>query len=171
MAPYFQRTRRLSCSLAQKTRCLCFEIEHRKGTSNGHADCMPRLSATTAALNMTAALDVDASVVGQPNPSSQNLPSFSSHTPPAQPSQSTNIPRDTINSNQTDDEQFGITNGHEAGANKPVLQFSVNDEQGDLLIFPHAKADRISADIKLAAGFAKPVKEKTPKFFPNKKEY
>ena len=78
---------------------------------------MSRLPATTAALNMTAIVDVDASVVGQPNHSSQNLPSFNSHTPPAQPSHSTTVPRDTVQSNQADDEQSGVKHVHEAGTN------------------------------------------------------
>ena len=185
---------------------------------------MLRLPATTAALNMTAAMDVNASVVGQPNHSSQNLPSFHSHTPPAQPSHSTTIPRDTVNSNQTDheqsgvkhgheagannsqtddeqsevkngneavespigqtddeqsevkngneavespigqtdDEQSGITHGHEAGANKLISQFTVIEEQGDLLDFPHSIAHCISADFNLGAGLAKQIKEKFP---------
>ena len=73
-----------------------YEIEHRRGKSIGHPDCMSRLPATTAALTMTATMDVDASIVGQPNHSSQNLPTFNSHTPPEQPSHSTTIPRDTM---------------------------------------------------------------------------
>ena len=79
---------------------------------------MSRFPATTAALNMSATMDLEASVVGQPNHSSQNLPSFNSHTPPAQPSHSTTIPRDTVKSNQTDDEQFGVKHGQEAGTNR-----------------------------------------------------
>ena len=96
-----------------------YEIEHGSGRSIGHADCMSRLRASSAALNMTATMDVDASVVGQPN----HLPSFNSHTPPAQPSHSTTIPRDTVKSNQTDDEQSGVKHSHEAGAK--------NDNQTD----------------------------------------
>ena len=83
----------------------------------GHADCMSQLPATTAARKMTATMDINASVVGQPNHSSQNLPSFNSHTRPAQPSHSTTIPRDTVRSNQTDDEQSGVKHGNEAGTN------------------------------------------------------
>ena len=167
------------------------EIEQRSGKSIGHADCMSRLPATTAALNMTATMGVDASVVGHSNHSSQNFPSFNSHTSPAQPSHSTTIPRDTVQSNQTADEQSGvkhgheaginhnsqtddeqsevrngtkavgnpkgqtdaeqsgITHGHEAGANKLVSQFTVIEQQGDLLDFPHSIAHCISADFKL----------------------
>ena len=66
---------------------------------------------------MTATMDLDVSVVGQPNHYWQNLLSFISHTPPAQPSHSTTIPRDTVKSNQTDDEQSGVKHGHEAGTN------------------------------------------------------
>ena len=51
-----------------------YEVEHRSGKSIGHADCMSRLPATPAALNMTSNMDVDASIVGQPNHPSQNLP-------------------------------------------------------------------------------------------------
>ena len=69
---------------------------------------MLQLAATTAALNMTSNMDVEVSVVSPPNPSSQRLPSFSSHTPPAQPLHSTTIPQDTVKSNQTDDEQCGV---------------------------------------------------------------
>ena len=117
---------------------------------------MSRLPTTTAALNMTATMDLDASVVGQPNHSSQNLPSFNSHTTPAQRSHSTTIPRDTAKSNHTDDEQYGvkdgheavenkngqaddeqsaITHGHEAGANKKVSQFTVIEQPLDCWIF------------------------------------
>ena len=190
-----------------------YEIEHRSGKSIGHADCMSRLPETTAALNMTATMDLDASVVGQPNHSSQNLPSFNSHTPPAQPSHSTTIPRDTVKSNltddeqsgvkhgqdastnrnsqtddeqsefrngnealenpngQTDDEQSGITHGHEAGANKLVSQFTIIEQQGDWLDFPHSLALCISADSKVGAGLAKQIREKFPGYFPTKKEY
>ena len=169
-----------------------YEIEHRSGKSIGHADCMSRLPATTTALNMTAIMDLDASVVGQPNHSSQNIPSFNSHTPPAQPSHSTTIPRYTVQSKQTDDEQSGvkhgheagtnrngqtddeqsgITHGHEAGANKLVSQFTVIEQQGDLLDFPQSIAHCISADFKLGAGPAKQIKEKFPSYFPTKKEY
>ena len=168
------------------------EIEHRSGKSIGHADCLSRLPASTPALNMTATMDLDVSVNGQPNHSSQNLPSFNSHTLPAQPSHSTGIPRDTAQSNQTDveqsgvrignedvenkngqtdDEQSRITHGHEAGAKKPVSQFTVIVQQGDLLNFPHSKAHCISADFKLGTGLAKQIKEKFPKYFQTKKEY
>ena len=78
---------------------------------------MSRIPATTAALNMTATMVFEASVVGQPNHSSQNFPSCNSHTPPAQPLPSTTIPRATVQSNQTDDEQSGVKHGHEAGTN------------------------------------------------------
>ena len=78
---------------------------------------MSRLPATTAALNITATIDLDASVIGQPNHSSQNLPSFNSLSPPAQPSHSTTIPRNTVRSNQTDEEQSGVKHGHETGTN------------------------------------------------------
>ena len=85
-------------------------------------DCMSQLPAPTAALNTTATMDVDVSIVSLPNPSSQKFPSFNSdsHTPRAQPSHSTTIPRDTIKSNQIDDEQSGVKHGHEAGAKKTV---------------------------------------------------
>ena len=61
---------------------------------------------------------------------------------------------------QTDDEQFGITHGHEAGANKLVSQFTVIEQQGDLLDFPHSIAHCISAHFKLGAGLAKQFKKK-----------
>ena len=67
---------------------------------------------------MTTTMDVDASVLGQMNPSSQNLPSFNSQTPPAQRSHSTTIPWDTVKSNQTDDDQSGVKHGREAGVHK-----------------------------------------------------
>ena len=202
----------LTARWLEKLAAFDYEIEHRSGKSIGHADCMSRLPATTAALNMTATMDVDASVVGQPNHSSQNLPSFNSHTPPAQPSHSTTIPRDTVQSNQaddeqsevthghaagannsqthdeqsevrndneavenpnsqTDDEQSGITHGHEAGANKLLSQFTVIEQQGDLLDFPHSIAHYISHDFKLGAGLAKQIKEKFPSYLPTKKAY
>ena len=90
---------------------------------------MSRLPATTAALDMTATMDIGASLVGQPNDSSQNLPSFNSHTPPAQPSHSTTIPRDTVKSNQTDHEKSGIKHGHEAGTNR---NSQTDDEQSEV---------------------------------------
>ena len=106
----------LTARWLEKLAAFDYETEHRSGKRIGHADCMSRLPATTAALNMTASMAVDASVVGQPNQSSQNLPSFNSHTPRAQPSHSTIIRWDTVQSNQTDDEQSGVTHGHAAGA-------------------------------------------------------
>ena len=162
---------------------------------------------------MTASMDVDASVVGQPNHSSQKLLSFTSHTPPAQPSHSTTLPRDTAHGNQTDAEQSGVKHGHgagtnhknhtddeqseirkgneavenknvltddeqsrityrhEAGANKPISPFTVIDQHGDLLDFPHSIAQCFSADFKLGAGLAKQIKEKFPNYFLTKKEY
>ena len=224
----------LTARWLEKLAAFDYEIEHRSGKSIGRADCMSRLPATTAALNMTATMDLDASVVGEPNHSSQNFPSFNSHTPPAQPSHGATIPRDTVqcketddeqsgvkhgheagthhnsqtddeqsgvkhgheagtnrngqtddeqsevrngnetveNTNgQTDDEQSGITHGHEAGANKLVPQFTVIEQQGDLLDFPHSIAHCISADFKLGAGLAKQIKEKFPSYFPTQKEY
>ena len=95
-----------------------YEVEHRSGKSIGRADCLSRIQATTAALNMTASIDVDVSVVGQPNPSSQNPPSFNSHTSPAQPSHSTTIPWDNVKSNQTDYQQSAVKHGHRTDANK-----------------------------------------------------
>ena len=203
----------LTARWLKKLAAFDYEIEHRSGKSIGHADCMSRLPATTAALNMTATMDLDASVVGPPNHSSPNFPSFNSHTPPAQPSHGPTIPRDTVqckqtddeqsgvkhgheagtnrngqtddeqsevrngneaveNTNcQTDDEQSGITHSHEAGANKLVPQFTVIEQQGYLLDFPHSIAHCISADFKLGAGLAKQIKEKFPSYFPTQKEY
>ena len=72
---------------------------------------------------------------------------------------------------QTDDEQSGITHGHEAGANKPVSQFTVIEQQGDLLDFPYSwPAYCMSADFKLGAGLAQQIKEKFPGYFSTKKE-
>ena len=116
----------LTARWLEKLAAFDYEIEHRSGKSIGHADCMSRLPATTAALNMTATMDLDASVVGQPNHSSQNLPSFNSHTPPAQPSHSTTIPRHTVQSKQTDYEQSRVKHGHEAGTNR---NSQTDDEQ------------------------------------------
>ena len=48
----------------EKLAAFDYEIEHRSGKSIGHADCMSRLPTTTSALNMTATMDLDASVVG-----------------------------------------------------------------------------------------------------------
>ena len=222
----------LTARWLEKIAAFDYEIEHRSGKSIGHADCMSRLPATTAALNMTATMDLEASVVGQPNHSSQNLPSFNSHTPPAQPSHSTTIPRDTVQSKQTDDEQSrvkhgheagtnrnsqtddeqsgvkhgheagtnlnsqtddeqsevrngneavektngqtddeqsGITYGHEAGANKLVSQFTVIEQQGDLMDFPHSIAHCISADFKLGAGLANKSKKSFQVIFRRKR--
>ena len=70
----------LTARWLEKLAAFDYEIEHRSGKSIGGAACISRLPATTAALNMTATMDLDASVVGQPNHSSQNLPSFNCHT-------------------------------------------------------------------------------------------
>ena len=72
---------------------------------------------------------------------------------------------------QTDDEQSGITHGQVSGANKLVSQFTVFEQQGDLLDFPHSIAHCISFDFKLGAGFVKQIKEKFPTYFPTKQEY
>ena len=66
----------------EKLGAFVYEIEYRSGKCTGLADCMLRFSLATAALNMTATMDLDDSVVGQSNHSLQNLPSFNSHTPP-----------------------------------------------------------------------------------------
>ena len=95
-----------------------YELKHRSAKSIGLSDYMSRLPATTAALNMVPTMDVDASVVGQPQPSSQNLPSLNSQTPPVQQSHSTNLPWDTVKSNQTDNEQSGVKNFNETGKNQ-----------------------------------------------------
>ena len=81
---------------------------------------MSRLPATTTALNMTATMAVDASVVSHPKPSRQNLPSFHSHNLPAHPSHSTTIPQDTIESNQTNDDQLGVKHGHKGAVKKKL---------------------------------------------------
>ena len=120
----------LTARWLEKLAAFDYEIEHRRGKSIGHADCMSRLPATTAALNMTATMDLDASVNGQPNLCSQNLPSFNRHTPPAQPPHSTTIPRDTVQSNsQIDDEQSGVKHGHEADTNR---NSQTDDEQSEV---------------------------------------
>ena len=77
---------------------------------------------------MTAVRDVDASVVGQANPSPQNPP-FNSRTPTAEPSHSTTIPRDTVKRNQPDEEQSGVKREHEAGVNK---KNQTHDEQSEV---------------------------------------
>ena len=120
----------LTARWLEKLPAFDYDIEHRSGKSIGHADCMPRLPARIAALNMTATMELDASVVGQPNHSWQNLPSLSSHNPPAQPSHSTTIPRNTVKSNQTDDEQSRVKHGHKAGTNTTVslIMSSVRSE-------------------------------------------
>ena len=66
---------------------------------------------------MTATTDVEVSVVCQPQLSSRRLSSFNSHTPPAQPSYSTTIPRDTVKGNQAADGKSGVKYCHEAGTN------------------------------------------------------
>ena len=116
----------LTARWLEKLAAFAYEIEHRSGRSIGYADCMSRLPATTAAVNMTATKDLEASVVGQPNHSSQSLPSCNSHTPPAQPPHSATLPRDTVKSNQIDDEQSGVKYGHEAGTNR---NSQTDDEQ------------------------------------------
>ena len=125
----FKEPDALAARWLKKLAAFDYDIEHRSGKIMGNADCMPRLPETTAALKMTATMDVDASAIGQPNPSLQTLPSFNSHTAPTQPSHRNTIPRDTDKSNQTDDEPSGITNGQEAGSNKPVSQFTVTEQQ------------------------------------------
>ena len=79
----------------------------------------------------------------QPNHSSQSLPSFNSHTPPAQPSHSTTIRRDTPQSNQTDDEQSGVKHGHEAGTNN---NSQTDDEQSGVKHGHEAGANNSQTD-------------------------
>ena len=67
----FKNPDALTARWLKKLTAFDHEIEQRSGKSIGHDDCMSRLLATTAALNMTASMDVDASVVGQPNQSSK----------------------------------------------------------------------------------------------------
>ena len=74
----------LTARWLEKLTAIDNEIEHRSAKSIGLSDCMSELPTTTAALIMTPTMDVDASVVGQPQPSSQNIPSLNSQTPPAQ---------------------------------------------------------------------------------------
>ena len=178
--------------MAQTLAAFDYWIEHRIGKSVGHAGCLSRLPATTAALNMTATTDVDASVAGQLNPSSHFFPAFNSQSPPAEPSHGTTIPWDNVKSNHVDREQSGvkhgheagvnknkkadkkpagIINGHEVGANKPISQFTVFDQQGVLLEFSFSKAHCRSTDFKLGAGLLKQIKEKFPSCFPTKKDY
>ena len=54
----------LTARWLEKLAAFDYEIEHRSGKSIGHADCMSRLPATTDALNLTATMDFDVSVVG-----------------------------------------------------------------------------------------------------------
>ena len=77
---------------------------------------------------MTAYMDVDAAVVGQPNPSARIFPSCNSHNPPEQLSHSTTIPRHTVKSNQIDDEQSGVKHGHKAG----FKNIQTNEEQSEV---------------------------------------
>ena len=97
-----------------------YEIEQRSGKSIGHANCMSRLPATTAALNMTTTMNFDASIVWQSHPSSQKLLSSNSQTPSAQQLRSITIQRDTIKNNQIDDEQSEVRYGNEAGKTKAI---------------------------------------------------
>ena len=77
----FKEPNSLTACWLEKLAAFDSEIEPRSGKSIGLADCLSRFPATTAALIVTATMDVDASVVGQPKHSSQNLPSFNNHTP------------------------------------------------------------------------------------------
>ena len=115
----------LTARWLKKLAAFDYAIEHRSGESIRQADCMSRLPATAVVLNMTATMDVNASVVGPLNPP-QNLPSFNNHSPSVQSFHSTTIPQDTVKSNQTNDEQSGVKHGHGVGVNKNNQTF---DEQ------------------------------------------
>ena len=66
---------------------------------------------------------------------------------------------------------LGLHRSNEAGASKPVSQFLLIEQQGDLLDFPHSIAHCTSVDFKLGAGLAKQIKENFPSYFTTKKEY
>ena len=107
---------------------------------------MSRRMATIATLHLTTTKNVDASVVSQPQASSQHPPSPSSQSLSAQQFNRATIPQDTHETypthdwqsefrngngagenknNQTDDNQSGATNGHDAGANKQISELTV----------------------------------------------
>ena len=73
-------------------------------------------------------------------------------------------------SNHTDDQQPEVQYGHEAGENEAVSQFTIIEQQTDLLDFPYSVAHCNSANLKLGAGLAKQIKEKFTSYFPPKNE-
>ena len=75
------------------------------------------------------------------------------------------------NNHQVDDEQSGITHGHDAGATEPTSHFTVIEQQGELLDIPHSIAHCNSADLELRAGLSKQIKEKFPSYFLTKTDY
>ena len=152
----------LTARWLEKLAAFDYEIEHRSGKSIGHADCMSRLPSEAAAVNMTTTMDAsgsqsDTADVSLPTPSSSN--------------NATDSTTEVWNSDEnplTDNEQSQVDQGNEAG-NETC--FKMNEQQGNLLDFPHSIAHCISADFKLGAGIAKEIREKFPDVYPRMHKY
>ena len=71
--------------------------------------------------------------------------------------------------NPTDKERSVFQHGHEAGAYKPVAQFTRIEEERNLPGFSLSKPPCISADFRLGAGLVKQTKQKFPCLFSMKK--
>ena len=71
--------------------------------------------------------------------------------------------------NKTDNERSVFQHGHDAGAYKPVAQFTVIEQERNLPGFSLSKTPCISADFRLGAGLVKQTKQKFPCLFSTKK--
>ena len=149
----------LTARWLEKLAAFDYEIEHRSGKSIGHADCMSRLPTSAAAVNMTTTMDVNASTDDAPDVRTQLSSPPNSQSQPAKPSTNTTTPRDFDGNPLTDTEQSDVETSKDAENQKTTETFTLIEQQGDSLGFPHSVAHCISADFKLGAGRAKQIRE------------
>ena len=131
-----------------------YEIEHRSSKRIGHADCMSRLPAELAALNLATITDIS---MDEENPSPPTGQEELAH-------QSTNItmPKDSRREISSEEKQSEVNHGYNAGDRKTGSKMTMIEQQGNLLDFEHPIAQCISADFMLGAGIASQIKEKFP---------
>ena len=129
---------------------------------------MSRLPTSAAAVNMTTTMDVNASTDDAPDVRTQLSSPPNSQSQPAKPSTNTTTPRDFDGNPLTDIEQSDVETSKDAENHKTTEPFTLIEQQGDLLDFPHSIAHCISADFKLGAGIAKQIREKFPDDYPEK---
>ena len=137
-----------------------YEIEHRSGKSSGHADCMSRLPAQPAALNVTTITEICKD--------EENLSPPTGQEAPAHLSTNTTIPRYSRREISTEKEQSEVHHGYNAGDRKTGSKMTMIEQQGNLLDFEHSIAHCISVDFKPGAGIASQIREKFPSSLPRK---